>query len=97
MHNLSNVHHRSETAYVMITCETGCETSVLESIIGLEGIKEIKGTIGNYDIILKIESKSTEQLRDLICARIRCIPQILATTTLLCTDQSTAVLIPSTH
>ena len=97
MHNLSNVHHRSEVAYMMITCETGCEISVLESIRELEGIKEIKGTIGSYDIILKIESESTEQLRDLICTRIRRIPQILATTTLLCTGQSTALLVPSTH
>ena len=97
MHNLSNVHHRSEVAFVMITCETGCETSVLESIRELEGIKEIKGIIGNYDIILKIESESTEKLRDLISSKIRRIPQILATTTLLCTGQSTTVLTPSTH
>lgn len=81
----------------MITCETGCETSVLDSIRKLEGIKEVKGTIGNYDIVLKIESESTEQLRDLISTRIRRIPQILATTTLLCTGQSTTVLVPSMH
>jgi DNA-binding Lrp family transcriptional regulator len=84
MQNLSNVHHRSEIAYVMITCETGCETSVLENIRELEGIKEIKATIGNYDMIVKIETESTEQLRDLITMKIRRTPQILATTTLLC-------------
>lgn len=81
----------------MITCETDSETSVLEKIRELDGIKEIKGTIGNYDIILKIESKSIEQLRDLICTRIRRIPQILTTTTLLCTGQSTTLLMPSTY
>jgi len=97
MQNLSNVHHRGEIAYVMITCETGCETSVLENIRELEGIKEIKATMGNYDMIVKIESESTEQLRDLITMKIRRTPKILATTTLLCTGQSTQLLMSSTH
>jgi DNA-binding Lrp family transcriptional regulator len=89
MQKFSNVYLRSEIAYVMINCESGCETSVLEEIRELAGIKEIKCTMGNYDIIVKIESESTEQLRDLIAMKIRRTPQILATTTLLCTGQST--------
>lgn len=97
MQNLSNIHHRSEIAYVMINCETGCETSVLEKIRELIEIKEIKSTVGNYDIILKIESESTEQLRDLISMKIRRIPQILATTTLLCTGQPAPLLIHNTQ
>jgi DNA-binding Lrp family transcriptional regulator len=87
MQNFSNVYHRSEIAYVMINCETGCEISVLEKIRELDGIKEIRGTIGSYDIIVKIESESTEQLRDLITMKIRRTPEILTTTTLLCTEQ----------
>ncbi|TRZ80062.1 MAG: Lrp/AsnC family transcriptional regulator [Nitrosopumilales archaeon] len=97
MLNFSNVHHRSEIAYVMINCETGYETSVLEEIRELAGIKEIRGTIGSYDIIVKIESESTEQLRDLIAMKIRRTPKILTTTTLLCIEQSTPLLSHSTH
>lgn len=81
---------------MMITCETGYETSVIEKIRDFDGIKEIRGTIGSYDIIVKIESKSTEQLRDLITMKIRCTPQILTTTKLLC-SQSTPLLMQSTH
>lgn len=73
-------------AYVMINCESGCETVVLDEIKQFEEIKEIKSTIGNYDIIVKIESQSTEQLRDLIAKKIRRVPHISATTTLLCTS-----------
>lgn len=69
----------------MITCETGCEELVSDRIKEISEIKEIKNTVGNYDIIIKIESESTEQLRDLITMKIRSTPQILATTTLLCT------------
>lgn len=92
MLNFSNVHHRNEVAYVMINCETGYEASVLEEMRRLPEIKEIRGTIGSYDIILKIESESTEQLRDLISLKIRRTPKILTTTTLLCTEQSTPLL-----
>jgi DNA-binding Lrp family transcriptional regulator len=97
MQNFSNVHHRSEVAYVMINCETGYETSVLEKIRELDGIKKIRCTIGSYDIIVKIESESTEQLRDLITMKIRRTPQILTTTTLLCTEHPTPLLTQSTH
>lgn len=79
----------------MINCESGCETSVLEEIKDLVGIKEIKGIIGNYDIIIKIETGSIEQLRDLITMKIRRTPCILATTTLLCTGQPTPMLTQS--
>ena len=81
----------------MINCETGYETSVIEKIREFDGIKEIMGTIGSYDIIVKIESESTEQLRDLITMKIRRTPKILTTTTLLCTGQPSQLLIHSTH
>jgi DNA-binding Lrp family transcriptional regulator len=97
MQRFSSKEQRSETAYVMITCETGYETSVLEKIQELDGIKEITGTFGNYDMIVKIETGSTEQLRDLISIKIRCIPQILTTTTLVCTEQVTPLLTQSIH
>ena len=88
MQNLSNVQHRHEVAYVMITCETGCEELVSHKIKEISGIKEIKNTVGNYDIVVKIESESTEQLRDLLSMKIRSTPMILTTTTLLCTDNA---------
>jgi DNA-binding Lrp family transcriptional regulator len=97
MQRFLNVHHRSEIAYVMINCEAGYETSVLEKVKELDGVKEIRGTIGSYDIITKIETETTEQLRDLISMKIRRIPEILTTTTLLYTEQLDALSMPSTH
>lgn len=95
MHKFSNVYHRREIAYVMINCESGYETSVLAEIRDLAGVKEIKSTVGNYDIIVKVESESTEQLRDLIAIKIRRTPHILATTTLLCTGTVHPMLMQS--
>jgi len=73
-----------ERAYVMITCESDGKQYVAEKIRSLEGVKEIAGTIGSYDIITKIEAPSTEALRDLIALGIRKISKVRATTTIVC-------------
>ena len=74
-----------EVAYVMINCDAGSEEFVLEKLKTIQGIKEVQGTSGNYDIVLKIEVESLEMLREMITFEIRKIPQIHTTTTLICT------------
>ena len=44
------------TAYVLINCELGSEEAIIEQLKGLEGVKEVHGTFGAYDILAKIES-----------------------------------------
>ena len=73
-----------ERAYVMITCESDCEQLVTEQLKSLEGVKEIAGTVGSYDIITKIEAPTTESLRELISLGIRKISKIRTTTTVVC-------------
>ncbi|MDE1725661.1 MAG: Lrp/AsnC ligand binding domain-containing protein [Thaumarchaeota archaeon] len=73
-----------ERAYVMITCESGCEQRVAEQLKSLDGIKEIASTIGAYDIVAKIEVPTTEALRELIARGIRKISRVHATTTIVC-------------
>ena len=87
MQTYSNVYLKKWVAYVLINCESGSETSVLGKVGELSEITETICTVGNYDIIVKIESDSTEQIRDLITMKIRQIPEITTTTTLLCTGQ----------
>ena len=75
-----------EAAYIMINCEMGYELSVAEELKNITGITEIECTVGNYDVIAKIEVKSVESLRDIIAFRIRRVGGVLSTTTLMCTD-----------
>ncbi len=74
-----------EIAYVMINCENGSESEVMERLGTIEGIKEIEYTYGSYDIVVKIESSSVEALREIISLKIRRLDKIRATTTLMCT------------
>jgi len=74
----------SSTAYIMITCEGGREEYVMSQLKPIEGITEIQGIYGAYDIIIKIESPTVDSLRDAILLDVRKISGIRATTTIVC-------------
>lgn len=71
------------TAYVLINCELGSEQAVIDQIKSMEGIKEVRGVFGAYDILIKIETPSVEQLREIITWKIRKIDKIRSTLTLM--------------
>ncbi len=76
--------YEMESAYVMINCELGSEETVIERLKSIPGVKEVKGVLGNYDILAKIQVPSLESLRDVITFQIRKIPKICCTTTVMC-------------
>lgn len=76
----------TEIAYVMVNCETGMESKVMEELGTIEGVKEIRYTFGSYDIVTKVEAGSVEALREIITLRIRKIDRVRSTTTLICKD-----------
>ncbi len=70
-------------AYVLINCELGAEEAVIAEIKSIEDVKEVHGTFGAYDILVKIESSQVEALRETITWKIRKIPKIRSTLTLM--------------
>ncbi len=70
-------------AYVLINCELGSEEAVISQIKSIEGVKEVHGTFGAYDILVKIESDRVETLREVITWKIRKIEHIRSTLTLM--------------
>ena len=71
------------SAYVLINCDLGSEESIIKEIHTLEGVKEVKGTYGVYDIIAKVESGQMEALKDTITWKIRRMPKVRSTVTLI--------------
>ena len=71
------------TAYVLINCELGSEESIIHALKGLDGVKEVHGTFGAYDILAKIESDTVEKLRETITWKIRKIEKIRSTLILM--------------
>jgi DNA-binding Lrp family transcriptional regulator len=74
-----------EIAYIMINCEVGYEESIIEQLRSIEGVKEVQGVLGNFDILAKIEISSIKALREIITWKIRKIQKIRCTTTVICT------------
>ena len=71
------------TAYILINCELGSEELIIQQLKNLDGVSEVRGTFGAYDILTKIESPTVEALREIITWKIRKIEQIRSTLTLM--------------
>ncbi len=70
-------------SYVLIVCEVGAEKSILAELKSLESVKEISGLFGSYDIIVKLEAISEEELEDIVVSKIRNLKNIRTTLTLI--------------
>ena len=71
------------TAYVLINCDLGAEESVISQLKSLYNVKEVHGTFGAYDVLAKISSEKSENIRETITWKIRKIHQIRSTLTLM--------------
>ena len=70
-------------AYVLINCEIGSEEKVITELKTIDGVKEVHGTFGAYDVLAKVESDQVETLRETITWKIRKIDKIRSTLTLM--------------
>ncbi len=71
------------TAYVLINCELGSEESVISELKDMEDVVEVHGTFGAYDVLAKVEAEQVEKLRETITWKVRKIPKIRSTLTLM--------------
>jgi len=73
--------------FVLINCELGKESEVLEQLRKVENVVDTQGTFGVYDIVARIESDSLSQLANIISDQIRKISNINSTLTLIPTEE----------
>ena len=71
------------TAFILINGELGAEQQIIENLKKIDCVKEIQGSFGAYDIIVKAESNQTESLRECITWKIRKLQNIRSTLTLM--------------
>jgi len=72
-----------EQAYVLINCNLGSEKEILTALRSMKTVKEAHGTFGAYDIIIEVIANTSEILREEITWKIRKLPHIRATLTLV--------------
>ena len=59
------------------------EGKIVENLKTIDGIKEAQRVMGNYDIIVKLEAETKEDLMKIITQKIRKITNIRSTLSLI--------------
>lgn len=70
-------------AFVMINVESGSEKQVLEELRKVDVVKEAYFVYGVYDIVVKAEGESMDALRQAITWKIRRVPKVRSTLTMI--------------
>jgi DNA-binding Lrp family transcriptional regulator len=71
-----------ELAFVLVKSKMGHEMDVLSEILKIDGVKEVTGTYGQYDIFVKIQGSTRAQIEKIITKEIRKVHNVVSTTTL---------------
>jgi DNA-binding Lrp family transcriptional regulator len=70
-------------AYISIDADIGAEEKVLKALEEIQEVKESYLVYGVYDIITRIETETTEELKDTVKTKIRRLDNIRSTLTMI--------------
>jgi DNA-binding Lrp family transcriptional regulator len=68
-------------AYILIQTEVGKAASVAKAIAELDGVTQAEDVTGPYDVIVRAEARSVDDLGKLVVARIQSVAGITRTLT----------------
>ncbi len=74
-----------EIAYVLLNVKRGTKKQVIKDIKSNGLVKEIYLCFGLYDLILRVETDSMEDLKDFVANKCRKIKNVKSTLTLILT------------
>jgi len=74
-------------AYVLITVKSGSEREFLKEISKFNQVVEANLVIGENDIVIKIDVKDISHMDKLLTDKLRVIPDVFLTTTMIITEQ----------
>ncbi len=68
-------------AYILIQTEVGKAAAVAKEVSEITGVAEAEDVTGPYDVIVRAEAKSVDELGKLVVARIQAVEGITRTLT----------------
>jgi DNA-binding Lrp family transcriptional regulator len=68
-------------AYILIQTEVGKAAQVAKEVADITGVTEAEDVTGPYDVIVRAESNSVDELGKLVVARIQSVEGITRTLT----------------
>lgn len=69
--------------FVLVTTASGKERLVFEDMGKIPEVKDVHPLFGEYDIIAKLEGESHEHIANVVVDKIRTLPGVLDTKTLI--------------
>jgi len=75
------------SAYIMMKMQVGMDEQVLTEIKKLEQIEEANATYGSYDLVIKVNFRTIEDLDRFIFEKIRRIKGITETSSMIVAKQ----------
>lgn len=69
------------SAYVLIQAEVGKSAQVAKEIQGIDGIVSAENVTGPYDVIVRAEAESVDELGRMVVSEMQLIDGITRTTT----------------
>jgi DNA-binding Lrp family transcriptional regulator len=70
-------------AYVLLNTELGRESSVTDTLRGVEEIKGMHSLYGVYDIVVEVEAEGMDNVKEIVFNKIRRLDDVKHTITLL--------------
>ena len=71
------------TAYLLLNVETGTEEEVMRSLKPVPEVREARMVYGIYDIIIRVEAETMEEMKSLVNGRIRRLYRVRSTMTMI--------------
>lgn len=76
------------TAYVLINCDANRRDAVINELHQLPSVTEVEEIHGAYDMLIKLKQGSVEELKETIKWRLKKIPEIKSTVTLIAIEEA---------
>ena len=73
-------------AYVMLNCELGAETEIIEQLKEIEQVVDVFETIGTHDMLVKLQAENFEKIREIVSWNIQNLKKVRSTATLIKKD-----------
>ena len=74
-------------AYVLVTMKSGSEKEVLKKVSSFEEAIEVNLVYGEYDALVKVRVEELSQLDKFLTDKLRALPDVFLTTTLIVAKQ----------
>ncbi|MEZ0394652.1 MAG: Lrp/AsnC ligand binding domain-containing protein [Desulfurococcaceae archaeon] len=77
------------SAIVLVQTEIGAESKVLDELFKIPEVREAYIVYGTYDVVVKIEADALEKIREIVTNKIRRLPEIRTTITMIVVEERT--------